>query len=164
MPTPHPPDRPRLSATRPAAGRRKAARKPVRRPDGAPPTLGAALAELIRIKGVAGAGGDAELSKHWRAAAGDRVADRTRVVGVRNGALHVGVQNSALLGELASFHKDRLLDEMKRRLPAARIRSVKFKLNGELRKPPAGDRPPGAPPDPGAGTRQIPRDKRQNDG
>ena len=152
---------------RPAATSKPAkapARKPVRRPDGAPPTLGAALAELIRIKGVAGAGGDAELSKHWRAAAGDRVADRTRVVGVRNGALHVGVQNSALLGELASFHKSRLLDEMKRRLPAARIRSVKFKLNGELRKPPAGDRPPGAPPDPGARKPQTPRDKNQNDG
>ena len=138
-----------------------AARKPPRRPPGAPPTLGAALAELIRIKGVAGGGGDAQLSKHWREAAGDRVADRTRVVGVRHGVLHVGVQNSALLGELAGFHKHRLLAAMRDRLPETGLRGVKFKLNGELRKPPERRPRPAEPPDPAVGKDQIPRDKKQ---
>jgi len=119
---------------------------------GTPPTLGAALAELIRIKGVAGSGESTQLAKDWRAAAGDRIADRTRVIGVRHGVLHVGVQNSALLGELASFHKDRLLDEMRRRMPESRLRGVKFKLNGELRKPPAERPNPAQPPDPAAGS------------
>ena len=126
-------------------------RKPAKpRPSGpgTPPTLGAALAELIRIKGVASTGESTQLSKDWRAAAGDRIADRTRVVGVRHGVLHVGVQNSALLGELASFHKDRLLAEMQRRLPETRLRGLKFKLNGELRKPPAERPNPAQPPDP----------------
>ena len=129
---------------------RKPAKSSTARPPGAPPTLGAALAELIRIKGVAGRGESAQLAQDWRAAAGDRIADRTRVVGVRHGVLHVGVQNSALLGELASFHKDRLLDEMRRRLPESRLRGLKFKLNGELRKPPAGRPRPAEPPDPAA--------------
>ena len=133
---------------KPAAGRQS----PPRRPAGAPPTLGAALAELIRIKGVASTGESTQLARDWRAAAGDRIADRTRVIGVRHGALHVGVQNSALLGELASFHQDRLLTEMRRRLPESRLRTLKFKLNGELRKPPAERPRPADPPDAAAGS------------
>ncbi|NNJ26830.1 DUF721 domain-containing protein [Alienimonas chondri] len=142
---------------KPSAGRPKG--------PGTPPTLGAALAELIRIKGVASTGESTQLAKDWRAAAGDRIADRTRVVGVRHGMLHVGVQNSALLGELASFHKDRLLGEMQRRLPESRLRGLKFKLNGELRKPPAERPNPTRSPDPatgpaaGSGTRFQPRDR-----
>ncbi|MFH5805018.1 DUF721 domain-containing protein [Alienimonas sp. DA493] len=135
-------------------------RKPRTGP-GTPPTLGAALAELIRIKGVASTGESTQLAQDWRAAAGDRIADRTRVIGVRHGALHVGVQNSALLGELASFHKDRLLAEMQRRMPETRLRALKFKLNGELRKPPSERPNPAQPPDPALGNQQIPRDKNQ---
>ncbi|MEM9703635.1 MAG: DUF721 domain-containing protein, partial [Planctomycetota bacterium] len=123
---------------------------PRARSAGAPPTLGAALAELIRLKGVAGSGENAQLARDWRAAAGDRIADRTRPIGVRHGVLHVGVQNSALLGELASFHKENLLSAMQQRMPETRLRGLKFKLNGELRKPPTQRPHPTAPPDPAA--------------
>ena len=105
----------------------------------------------MRLKGVADAGGNDRLAKAWRAAAGDRVADRTRVVGVRHGTLHVGVQNSALLGELASFHQARLLEAMRAELPESRLKGLKFKLNGELRKPPSDLPRPTDPPDPARG-------------
>ena len=116
-----------------------------------PPTLGAALQELMRLKGVADAGGNKRLQDAWRAAAGDRVADRTRVAGLKHGTLHVGVQNSALLGELASFHQHRLLAALREALPESRLRGLKFKLNGELRKPPGETPRPTDPPDPARG-------------
>ena len=141
-----PPRRPvrRRAPQAPAARRRPAVNAP-------PPTLGAALQELMRLKGVADSGGNQQLQKAWREAAGGRVADRTRVVGVKHGVLHVGVQNSALLGELASFHKTRLLEDLRAALPESRLKSLKFKLNGELRKPPADAPRPTDPPDPARG-------------
>ena len=118
---------------------------PRRTPPPAPAKLGAALAELMRLKGVSDAGGNKQLADAWRAAAGDRIADRTRVVGVRRGTLHVGVQNSALLGELAGFHQDRLLAAVREKLPEGPPKALKFKLNGELRKPPGAARPTDPP-------------------
>ena len=148
---------------RPPAGRPSAGGRPKPRVNAPPPTLGAALQELLRLKGVADAGGNRQLADAWRAAAGDRVADRTRVVGVRHGTLHVGVQNSALLGELASFHRDRLLADLREKLPESRLKALKFKLNGELRKPP-GERPrPTDPPDPAFGKAEG-RENKNRDG
>ena len=142
---------PRPNARRRPAPPGKSLDRPKPRVNAPPPTLGAALQELMRLKGVADAGGNRRLADAWRKAAGDRIADRTRVIGVRHGALHVGVQNSALLGELASFHQARLLDAMRDALPESRLKGLKFKLNGELRKPPGEAPRPTDPPDPAAG-------------
>ena len=100
-----------------------------------PSTLGAALSQLFTIKGFASTRTDAELSAAWRELAGDRVADKTAVGAVNRGVLNVSVANSALLNELSSFHKARLVEGLKARFPAMKLRDIKFRLRGDLAKP-----------------------------
>ncbi len=70
--------------------------------------------------------GDSELANVWKEAAGEQIASGTRVVGLRNGVLTIGVNSSPLLSELSSFHSERLLEAIQAKL-GKRIRDLKFK-------------------------------------
>ena len=107
----------------------------VRRP-AEPSKLGGILGELMRRRGVQEKAGDAQLAEHWRTAAGDRIADRTRVLDVKNGVLVVGVSSSALLAELTGFHRDALLAAMREALPHNRLRGLKFRLRTSIGRRP----------------------------
>ncbi|HEX6985788.1 MAG TPA: DUF721 domain-containing protein [Planctomycetaceae bacterium] len=113
-----------------------AARGPRPAAKGDPQSLGAALSELFALKGYANAKGDAQLADAWKELAGQRIAERTAVLGVNRGVLQIGVASAALLGELASFHKPKLVDGLKERFPALKLRDIKFRLRGDLAKPP----------------------------
>ena len=102
---------------------------------GDPQTLGTALSQLFALRGYAHAKGDAQLSEAWKDLAGERIAERTAVLGVNRGVLQVGVASAALLGELASFHRQRLVEDLKTRFPALKLRDIKFRLRGDLAKP-----------------------------
>ncbi|MEX0718418.1 MAG: DUF721 domain-containing protein [Planctomycetaceae bacterium] len=97
-----------------------------------PESLGKALAELVALRGLARPRGDAQLADVWRNVAGPQIAAATKVLGIRRGVLQVGVSNSALLSELASFHKASLLAAMTREHADLKIRDLKFRLNGEI--------------------------------
>ena len=57
-----------------------------------------------------------------------RAAGReTRVAGLRRGVLEVTVANAVLLQELAHFHKRRLLEALRRRLPGTTITDLRFR-------------------------------------
>lgn len=96
--------------------------------------LSQAVSELISRKGLAQVRGHAELESVWREVAGDDVAARTRVLGIRRGVLNVGVAHAPLLGELASFRKAKLLQALQRKHAGWNIRDVKFRLRGDLQK------------------------------
>lgn len=97
-----------------------------------PRHLSRALSDLIAMRGLARSRGDAQLTAVWNEVAGEEVAGKTRVQGIKRGVLHVSVSNSALLSELASFHKMNLIDDLRERRPDLKIRDVKFRLNGQL--------------------------------
>jgi len=97
-----------------------------------PKPLSAALSELIALRGLAASGAAEQLSVAWDEIAGDRIAGRTRVTGVRRGVLEVGVVSAALLHELESFHKPALLRSLQREHAALGIEGLKFRLNGSL--------------------------------
>ncbi len=44
-----------------------------------------------------------------------------------------------MLGELASFHRDRLVADLQANFPALKLRDIKFRLRGDLAK--AGEGP-----------------------
>lgn len=98
-------------------------------------SLGSALSQLFALKGYAADRGNAQLVEAWKALAGERIASRTAVLGVNRGVLQVGVSSAAMLGELASFHKDRLVADLKAKHPALKLRDIKFRLRGDLAKP-----------------------------
>lgn len=99
-----------------------------------PMPLGKALAELIALRGFARSGARNELKTAWQAVAGERIAAHTRVLSLNRGVLQVGVFNSALLGELTSFHRTTLLDALQQEHASLKIRDLKFRLRGDLAK------------------------------
>lgn len=90
------------------------------------------ISELITLRGWARSKGDLQLQQAWRAAAGPQFATQTRAVAIKNGILHVGVGNAPMLSELASFHKQQILQNLKRDWSDLRIRDIKFKLDSDL--------------------------------
>ena len=113
---------------------RRAAKQPHRQGD--PQTLGAALSELFALKGYAGSNSNAELAAAWNEIAGDRFAQRTRVMGIHRGVLQVAVSSSAMMNELASFHQPRLVNDLQAKRPDWKIKAIKFRLRGDLAGPP----------------------------
>jgi hypothetical protein len=97
-----------------------------------PQPLSAALSQLIAMRGLARAGGDAQLTEIWKSLAGPKIAGATRVLNIHRGVLHVAVTNAPLLSELASFHKSSLLAALTEEYPHLRIRDLKFRLRGDL--------------------------------
>ncbi len=97
--------------------------------------LASAISQLFAIKGYASDRGNAQLVAAWKELAGERIAERAAILGVNRGVLQVGVSSAAMLGELASFHKDRLVADLKSRYPALKLRDIKFRLRGDLAKP-----------------------------
>ena len=51
----------------------------------------------------------------------------TRVAGLRRGVLEVEVDNAVLLQELAHFHKRRLLEQLRGRLPGTTLTDLRFR-------------------------------------
>jgi hypothetical protein len=68
-----------------------------------------------------------QLERVWAEAVGEPAARQTRVGGLRRGVLEVLVGNAVLLQELAHFHKRRLLEEMRRRLPGRAVIDLRFR-------------------------------------
>ena len=97
-----------------------------------PRSLGEAISELIRARGLARRNSDRQLSELWKQAAGDRIAAVTRVEGLKRGVLQISVSNAAMLNELVSFHRQNLLKQLKSLDEKQRIQNIKFRLRGEL--------------------------------
>jgi len=97
-----------------------------------PDALGAVISKLFAIRGYGRVQADRQLHLAWKQIAGEEVARQTRVLGLKNSILQIGVSNGALLNELASFQKQELLQKFKEEFPQLRIRNFKFKLRGDL--------------------------------
>jgi predicted nucleic acid-binding Zn ribbon protein len=97
-----------------------------------PAPLGDVLSQLFALRGYGRVRGDRQLHDVWRQIAGEQIAGQTRVAGVKNGVLQVGVASSALLSELAAFHKFSLLERLQREHAQLKIKDIKFKLRGDI--------------------------------
>lgn len=97
-----------------------------------PQPLAKALSELIAVRGLARVRADAQMAAAWREAAGDKIASRTRVLGLRRRVLQIGVAHAPLLGELASFHRTDLIERLRQQQPDLQIRDIKFVLRGDM--------------------------------
>jgi predicted nucleic acid-binding Zn ribbon protein len=99
-------------------------RDPVRR---GPENLGEILARLFTARGWGRRQGRLHLEKAWAEAAGPDFAAKTRVAALRRGVLEVTVGNAVLLQELAHFHKRRLLEDLRGRLPHTPVTDLRFR-------------------------------------
>lgn len=101
------------------------------RGDGRPQPLGEVLSRLIALRGYGRVQGQRQLADVWREAAGEKIAAKTKVMGLKNGVLQIGVSNAALLSELASFHRHSLLESLRATGRELAIRDLKFRLRAE---------------------------------
>ncbi len=92
-----------------------------------PEPIGEILAQLMARRGFAHLRSTQARESAWREAAGEQLAEFTRVGPVRRGNLEVTVANSTLLQEL-SFQKPDLLKALARLLPAAGIKDLRFRV------------------------------------
>jgi predicted nucleic acid-binding Zn ribbon protein len=95
--------------------------------DGGPPeALGSVLSRLFAARGYGRVQANEELHSLWKQIAGDQVAGETRVMGLKNGVLTIGVNSSPLLSELSAFHREHLLEQLQAKRGDG-IRDLKFK-------------------------------------
>ena len=95
--------------------------------DKGPEKLGEILGRLFTARGWGRRQGRLHLERAWAEAAGPEYAEHTRVTGIRRGVLEVVVDNAVLLQELAHFHKRRLLEQLRRRLPGTPLTDLRFR-------------------------------------
>jgi len=92
-----------------------------------PEPLGEILSRLFTARGWGRRQARLQLESAWAEAAGPDYADHTRVGGLRRGVLDITVGNAALLQELAHYHKRRLLEALRRRLPHTPLTDLRFR-------------------------------------
>jgi predicted nucleic acid-binding Zn ribbon protein len=91
-----------------------------------PEILGSVISRLFAARGYGRPQADTQLAGIWREIAGERIASQTRVLGLKNGVLSIGVATSPLLSELSAFHREHLLEQLKARQGTA-IRELRFR-------------------------------------
>jgi predicted nucleic acid-binding Zn ribbon protein len=95
--------------------------------DKGPEPLGEILSRLFAARGWGRRQGQLQLERAWAEAVGPDGEKCTRVAGLRRGVLEVEVNNSALLQELVHFHKRRLLEVLRGRLPGVALNDLRFR-------------------------------------
>ena len=96
-------------------------------PDGQPEPIREILARLFTARGWGRRQGRLHLERAWAAAAGAEYEPHTRVLGLRRGVFEVEVASGVLLQELAHFHKRRLLQVLREKLPGETIKDLRFR-------------------------------------
>ena len=100
---------------------------PRREPERGPERIGDVLGRLFTLRGWGRRQGRLHLEQAWTEVAGPDVAKQTRVAGMRRGVLEVEVGSAVLMQELAHFHKRRLLEGLRARLPGTTLNDLRFR-------------------------------------
>ncbi len=88
------------------------------------------IARLFISRGWGRRQGNLQLEQAWEESIGPDHAQKTRIVGFRRGILEVEVANSILLQELVHFHKRKLLEQLRQRLPGKQLKDLRFRTGG----------------------------------
>ena len=97
-----------------------------REPERGPEKLGDVLGRLFTLRGWGRRQGRLHLEQAWTDVAGEH-AKQTRVAGLRRGVLEVEVGNAVLLQELSHYHKRRLLEALRAKLPDTKLTDLRFR-------------------------------------
>ena len=92
-----------------------------------PEPLSEILSRLFTARGWGRRQDRLHLEKAWNEAVGPDHAAHSRVGALRRGVLEVTVGNAVLLQELTHFHKRRLLEQLRQRLPGTALTDLRFR-------------------------------------
>jgi predicted nucleic acid-binding Zn ribbon protein len=92
-----------------------------------PELLGEVLSRLFTARGWGRKQDRLRLEQAWAEAVGADRAKETRVAGLRRGVLEIDVGSAVLLQELAHFHKRKLLEHLRTKLPHVIVTDLRFR-------------------------------------
>lgn len=96
-------------------------------PDNGPQRLGEILRDFFERSGLSHKLENLELYGAWEEVVGPAIARRTRVAGFKSHKLYVDVDSAAHLHELRTFGKDKILADLRERLPSLRVQDIVFR-------------------------------------
>jgi hypothetical protein len=85
----------------------------------------------LRALGVPSPALTQRVESAWREACEPGWAERTRLRSLEGGVLSVSVSSEALRGELDGYHRARLLEVLRARLPGVALVGLRFCADGE---------------------------------
>jgi len=92
-----------------------------------PELLSEVLSRLFTVRGWGRRQDRLHLEQAWAESIGDEGAKRTRVAAIRRGVLEIEVGSAVLLQELTHYHKRKLLEQIRGRLPGITITDLRFR-------------------------------------
>ena len=92
-----------------------------------PKKIADVVAQLLTNRGYGRIEANADLANAWAAAAREPLAADSRPGKIRRGTLEVSVTNSTVMQEF-TFQKQRILAELGRKMPDAKIRDLRFRI------------------------------------
>lgn len=90
--------------------------------------LGEILTAYLAASGLARRYELKDLYAAWLSAAGERGASHTAILGVKKGVLHVMVDSSSCLHEMANFRKKEILAALRKTKGCEKIHNIEFRL------------------------------------
>jgi predicted nucleic acid-binding Zn ribbon protein len=102
---------------------------------GGPELIKDILGRLFAARGWGRQQEQLQLEQAWAAAVGLQWAPHSRVCRLRRGILEVEVDSAVLLHELTQFHKRRLLEQLRERLPGRPVHDLRVRAGTWKRSP-----------------------------
>ncbi len=100
----------------------------IHKPAPDPEPIKEVLSRLFTARGWGRRQGRLHLERAWSDAVGAEYDARTRVLGLKRGVLEIEVASAVLVQELTHYHKRRLLQVLRDRLPGETIKDLRFKV------------------------------------
>ena len=92
-----------------------------------PEPLGEILSRVFTARGWGRKQDRLRLEQAWAEAVGPEHVPHTRLNGLRRGVLEVEVTGAVLMQELAHYHKRKLLERLRERLPGTTLTDLRFR-------------------------------------
>src|SRR5438552_2723586 len=96
-------------------------------PPKGPELIGEILSRVFTARGWGRKQDRLRLERAWAEAVGPEFAPQTRLNGLRRGVLEVEVTGAVLMQELAHYHKRKLLERLRERLPGTTLTDLRFR-------------------------------------
>jgi predicted nucleic acid-binding Zn ribbon protein len=100
----------------------------IHKPDPGPEPIKEILARLFSARGWGRRQARLHLERAWSEAVGPDYDPHTRVLGLKRGVFEIEADSGVLVQELMHYHKRRLLDELRAKLPGQAIKELRFKV------------------------------------
>ena len=100
----------------------------IHKPEPQPEPIKEVLARLFTARGWGRRQARLHLERAWSEAVGPEFDSHTRVVGLRHGIFEIEADSGVLVQELMHYHKRRLLEGLREKLPGQAIKELRFKV------------------------------------